>query len=66
MAVTTTSMAIELQQERRRLFRPGLLFDALAHAYIWIWLAIFAVPFLATLFYSLQQVGGGWSLDAYQ
>jgi putative spermidine/putrescine transport system permease protein len=24
------------------------------------------LPFLATLFYSLQQVGGGWSLDAYQ
>lgn len=67
MAVTTTRMAVDVPQERRRLLRPGLVVDALAHAYIWVWLAVFALPFLATLFYSLQQVGGGgWSLDAYQ
>jgi len=35
--------------------------------YVWFWLAVFAMPFLATLFYSLQASGGqgGFSLDAY-
>lgn len=59
-----------LTRERRRIgavvFRPSRLLDLLAHGYVWFWLAIFALPFLATLFYSLQAIGGGWTLDAYQ
>lgn len=48
--------------------RIGLswLLTALQHGYIWLWLAVFALPFVATLVYSLQEVGGGWSLGAYQ
>jgi putative spermidine/putrescine transport system permease protein len=47
---------------------PGLkwLGNALAHGYIWIWLAIFALPFVATLAYSLRTPSGEWTLSAYQ
>lgn len=40
--------------------------DLVQHAYIWFWLAIFALPFGATLAYSLEAIGGGYSLSAYQ
>ncbi|MFM9105291.1 MAG: ABC transporter permease [Chloroflexota bacterium] len=46
--------------------RMGGLLTVLQHGYIWLWLAIFALPFVATLIYSLQNVGGGWTLSAYQ
>jgi len=50
----------------RRPFRLRWLGNALAHGYIWFWLAIFALPFAATLVYSVQAIGGGWTLSAYQ
>ena len=70
MSVSTAStLSAKARQTRepRRWLRPGALVDALAHAYVWFWLAVFAMPFLATLFYSLQASGGqgGFSLDAY-
>jgi ABC-type spermidine/putrescine transport system permease subunit II len=37
----------------------------LQHAYIWFWLVLFVVPFLATLAYSLESPKGGYSLEAY-
>ncbi|MCO5220145.1 MAG: ABC transporter permease subunit [Thermomicrobiales bacterium] len=37
----------------------------LQHAYIWIWLVIFVIPFLATLVYSFESPKGGYSLEAY-
>ena len=40
--------------------------NALAHGYVWAWLAIFALPFLATLAYSLRTPDGAWTLSAYQ
>ncbi len=40
--------------------------NAVAHGYIWVWLAIFALPFLATLAYSLRTPTGEWSFSAYQ
>jgi putative spermidine/putrescine transport system permease protein len=40
--------------------------EALAHGYVWAWLAIFALPFLATLAYSLRTPDGAWTLSAYQ
>ena len=40
--------------------------DALAHGYVWVWLVIFALPFLATLAYSLRTADGVWTLSAYQ
>lgn len=43
-----------------------LLGNALAHGYIWAWLAVFALPFLATLAYSLRTPQGEWTLSAYQ
>src|SRR5688572_14480143 len=50
--------------------RAGLslrwLGNALAHGYVWAWLAIFALPFVATLAYSLRTPDGAWSLSAYQ
>lgn len=48
--------------------RSGLrwLGNALAHGYIWAWLAVFALPFLATLAYSLRTPQGEWTLSAYQ
>ena len=40
--------------------------NALAHGYVWVWLAIFALPFMATLAYSLRTPDGLWTLSAYQ
>jgi len=40
--------------------------DALAHGYVWAWLVIFALPFLATLAYSLRTPDGAWTVSAYQ
>ena len=40
--------------------------NALAHGYLWAWLAIFALPFLATLAYSLRTPVGVWTFSAYQ
>jgi len=40
--------------------------DALANGYVWVWLVIFALPFLATLAYSLRTADGVWTLSAYQ
>lgn len=39
---------------------------ALAHGYVWAWLAVFALPFVATLVYSLRTPDGQWTFDAYQ
>jgi putative spermidine/putrescine transport system permease protein len=47
-------------------FRLTWLGDALAHGYVWAWLAIFALPFLATLAYSLRTPDGVWTISAYQ
>ena len=33
---------------------------------MWAWLAIFALPFLATLAYSLRTPDGVWTISAYQ
>ena len=68
MATTIAPMqAQEVLPAASRRFRLDWLITALQHGYIWIWLAVFALPFVATLIYSLQDVaGGGWSLSAYQ
>jgi putative spermidine/putrescine transport system permease protein len=47
-------------------FHFGWIGNAIAHAYVWLWLAIFAIPFLATLTYSLRTPDGEWTLSAYQ
>jgi len=39
--------------------------SGLQHAYIWFWLVIFLVPFLATAAYSFESPQGGYSLEAY-
>lgn len=61
------SLAVAPAESR---IRGGLklnwLGNALAHGYIWAWLAIFALPFLATLAYSLRTPDGEWTLSAYQ
>lgn len=43
----------------------GKLATILQHAYIWIWLIIFILPFAATFAYSLEDPNGGYSLVAY-
>src|SRR3954471_2814070 len=56
--------AIAASHQRR--LTPKSLMAALAHAYIWIWLLVFAMPFITTLMYSLEKEGGsGYSLAAY-
>ena len=60
MSVTTASA-----HPRRRITGRSVS-GVFAHAYIWIWLVIFAMPFLTTLAYSLEEEGGeGYSLAAY-
>lgn len=40
--------------------------SALAHGYVWAWLVVFALPFVATLAYSLRTPDGVWTVAAYQ
>jgi putative spermidine/putrescine transport system permease protein len=60
------SIAAELPREPRGTLSLRRFGSALAHGYIWAWLAIFALPFVATLAYSLRTPQGEWSLGAYQ
>lgn len=46
-------------------FRKHWIGDAIAHGYIWIWLALFALPFVATTIHSLELPKGGYGFDAY-
>jgi ABC-type spermidine/putrescine transport system permease subunit II len=58
--------AITAAAQPRRRFSGRSIFGVLAHVYIWIWLVIFAMPFLTILAYSLEEEGGdGYSLAAY-
>jgi putative spermidine/putrescine transport system permease protein len=63
--VSATTTGEPAPQAPKRL-PVGWLLTVLQHGYIWLWLLIFALPFVATLIYSLQNVGGGWTLSAYQ
>lgn len=65
MQATAPTTMSPLQKEKRGL-RPGMVLGVLQHAYIWLWLLIFALPFAATLVYSVAQTGGGFTLAAYQ
>ena len=60
------SIAATSPVEAPRRFRISWLGDALAHGYVWAWLAVFALPFLATLTYSLRTPSGEWTFEAYQ
>ena len=64
MAAMASAVAARQEQTKR----PGLrwLGNALAHGYVWAWLAVFALPFVATLAYSLRTPDGQWTLSAYQ
>src|SRR3954454_8689442 len=42
------------------------LTDVFAHGYIWIWLVLFALPFVATTLHSLELPGGGYGFAAYR
>ncbi|MCC6315515.1 MAG: ABC transporter permease subunit [Thermomicrobiales bacterium] len=66
MAVSVETIVARPAAPEPRRFRHGALLAVVQHGYIWFWLAIFAMPFLATLFYSVQQTGGGLTLSAYQ
>ena len=66
MAVAAESIAGRPDRPLRRGVRLGGVLGMVQHGYIWLWLAVFALPFLATLAYSVQAVGGGFSLEAYQ
>lgn len=46
-------------------FSMRTLTTVLQHAYIWIWLALFALPFVATALHSIEAPGGGYSTYAY-
>jgi putative spermidine/putrescine transport system permease protein len=56
-------MAIALASELK-LTRKSIL-GLLQHGYVWIWLALFALPFIATTLHSLDDPEGGYSLAAY-
>jgi putative spermidine/putrescine transport system permease protein len=47
------------------LFNTKWLSSGLQHAYIWIWLALFALPFVATILHSIDAPDGGITLAAY-
>jgi putative spermidine/putrescine transport system permease protein len=64
--MATAVVTAPTTSERGHQFSLKSLGNALAHGYVWAWLAIFAMPFVATLAYSLRTPDGEWTLSAYQ
>ena len=60
--MATLAAPAETVSGRNPGFSLKWLGNVLAHGYVWVWLAIFALPFLATLAYSLRTpMGSGRS-----
>ncbi|MCC7023267.1 MAG: ABC transporter permease subunit [Thermomicrobiales bacterium] len=60
------SMTVDVSPHAGRGSGPRWFWNALAHGYVWAWMAIFALPFLATLIYSLRTPDGVWTFSYYQ
>ena len=60
-AIATTLTAAA---PRKRRFRAKTALSAVQHGYIWIWLILFALPFVTTILQSLRAPGG-YSISAY-
>lgn len=59
--------ALSVPQPRNRSwFKGSNVLTALQHAYIWIWLILFVLPFLTTVLRSLESPDGGYSLEGYR
>ena len=52
--------------QRNRKLSSRTVFGALQHVYIWIWLVLFALPFVVTILRSIQDADGGHSFAAYR
>ncbi|MEA2584795.1 MAG: putative spermidine/putrescine transport system permease protein [Thermomicrobiales bacterium] len=46
--------------------RPARFTIVLQHAYIWVWLLLFVLPFVTTIVRSLESADGGHSLVSYR
>lgn len=57
--------AISARPPRTVRVTPKMIVGGLQHAYIWIWLFLFALPFITTFVYSLELPDGGYGLAAY-
>ena len=64
--MASMAASVPMPAARGRGFTLRWLGDALAHGYVWAWLAVFALPFVATLAYSLRTPDGEWTVAAYQ
>jgi len=51
---------------RRALLAPRRISAGLQHAYIWLWLVLFALPFVTTTLHSLRAPEGGLTLESYR
>jgi ABC-type spermidine/putrescine transport system permease subunit II len=58
--------ATTLQPRRETGRRLPPVSDLLQHAYIWIWLLLFVLPFAVTILRSLEDPDGGQSITAYR
>ena len=45
--------------------RPQAIASGIQHGYVWLWLVIFALPFVTTTLHSLRGPQGGYTLAAY-
>lgn len=61
-----SSTAGTLSPDRRWRINPRKVSSVVAHGYIWIWLLIFALPFVATTIHSLEAPDGGYTFEAYR
>jgi putative spermidine/putrescine transport system permease protein len=63
-AISTISTTAPRLATKRR-FRPKAVISVIQHGYIWIWLIIFALPFVTTILQSLRAPDGGYSISSY-
>lgn len=60
-----SAIAVPAYRRPIRRLRPRKLLGGLQHGYIWLWMVIFALPFVTTAIQSTRLPNGGHGLDAY-
>lgn len=60
-----SAIAASSSPMRVRRFNASVVLSGLQHVYVWIWLGLFALPFVTTFAYSLKKAEGGLGLQSY-
>ncbi|MGE3797038.1 MAG: ABC transporter permease [Thermomicrobiales bacterium] len=60
------SASTPISQDRRARLNGKVVFSGVQHLYVWFWLVLFVLPFLTTVYRSLEDPDGGYSFAGYR